>query len=161
MNGLFVTKYANINLLYIGFNRNHDLKRHKRIHLAVKPFPCNHCDKSFSRKDALKVSPDTYNAMDRVILTRITETYLGERLRQWPFRWRWNRPRGRHQVGFSQRWGEWEPSSRHSGIISVFCSRLDLVPAMELSMNLLLYNILFLFKYWALYIGYDLMAGGL
>ena len=37
------------------FNRNHDLKRHKRIHLAVKPFPCNHCDKSFSRKDALKV----------------------------------------------------------------------------------------------------------
>jgi uncharacterized CHY-type Zn-finger protein len=37
------------------FNRNHDLKRHKRIHLAVKPFPCGHCDKSFSRKDALKV----------------------------------------------------------------------------------------------------------
>lgn len=36
------------------FNRNHDLKRHKRIHLAVKPFPCHHCDKSFSRKDALK-----------------------------------------------------------------------------------------------------------
>jgi hypothetical protein len=38
------------------FNRNHDLKRHKRIHLAVKPFPCTHCEKSFSRKDALKVS---------------------------------------------------------------------------------------------------------
>lgn len=37
------------------FNRNHDLKRHKRIHLAVKPFPCSHCEKSFSRKDALKV----------------------------------------------------------------------------------------------------------
>ncbi|KAK8114106.1 hypothetical protein PG999_006175 [Apiospora kogelbergensis] len=36
------------------FNRNHDLKRHKRIHLAVKPFPCEHCEKSFSRKDALK-----------------------------------------------------------------------------------------------------------
>ncbi|KAG8528683.1 uncharacterized protein KY384_006370 [Bacidia gigantensis] len=36
------------------FNRNHDLKRHKRIHLAVKPFPCTHCDKTFSRKDALK-----------------------------------------------------------------------------------------------------------
>ncbi len=40
------------------FNRNHDLKRHKRIHLAVKPFPCGHCDKSFSRKDALKVRLD-------------------------------------------------------------------------------------------------------
>jgi hypothetical protein len=38
------------------FNRNHDLKRHKRIHLAVKPYPCGACDKSFSRKDALKVS---------------------------------------------------------------------------------------------------------
>lgn len=41
------------------FNRNHDLKRHKRIHLAVKPFPCGHCDKSFSRKDALKVRQST------------------------------------------------------------------------------------------------------
>ncbi|KAK0738728.1 hypothetical protein B0T18DRAFT_251771 [Schizothecium vesticola] len=36
------------------FNRNHDLKRHKRIHLPVKPFPCGVCEKSFSRKDALK-----------------------------------------------------------------------------------------------------------
>ncbi|OLN97268.1 Zinc finger protein 398 [Colletotrichum chlorophyti] len=40
------------------FNRNHDLKRHKRIHLAVKPFPCSFCDKSFSRKDALKDRSD-------------------------------------------------------------------------------------------------------
>jgi hypothetical protein len=37
------------------FNRNHDLKRHKRIHLAVKPFPCGNCEKSYSRKDALQV----------------------------------------------------------------------------------------------------------
>jgi hypothetical protein len=48
------------------FNRNHDLKRHKRIHLAVKPFPCNHCDKSFSRKDALKVSPQAINTLNDV-----------------------------------------------------------------------------------------------
>lgn len=36
------------------FHRNHDLKRHKRIHLEVKPFPCNWCEKRFTRKDALK-----------------------------------------------------------------------------------------------------------
>ena len=51
------------------FNRNHDLKRHKRIHLAVKPFPCGHCDKTFSRKDALKVCHlirCTYNQLIRV-----------------------------------------------------------------------------------------------
>ncbi|KAK3312754.1 hypothetical protein B0H66DRAFT_380136 [Apodospora peruviana] len=36
------------------FSRNHDLKRHKRIHLAAKPFSCPHCQKCFSRKDALK-----------------------------------------------------------------------------------------------------------
>ncbi|OTA93974.1 hypothetical protein M434DRAFT_282570 [Hypoxylon sp. CO27-5] len=35
------------------FNRNHDLKRHKQIHLP-KPFTCSSCYKSFSRKDALK-----------------------------------------------------------------------------------------------------------
>ncbi|KAK4196269.1 hypothetical protein QBC40DRAFT_209750 [Triangularia verruculosa] len=36
------------------FSRNHDLKRHRRIHSATKPFPCPNCDKCFSRKDALK-----------------------------------------------------------------------------------------------------------
>ncbi|KAK4161702.1 putative C2H2 finger domain protein [Cladorrhinum sp. PSN259] len=36
------------------FSRNHDLKRHRRIHMATKPFPCPYCDKCFSRKDALK-----------------------------------------------------------------------------------------------------------
>lgn len=46
------------------FNRNHDLKRHKRIHLAVKPFPCGHCEKSFSRKDALKVSGLAFGLME-------------------------------------------------------------------------------------------------
>ncbi|KAJ9111020.1 hypothetical protein QFC22_006616 [Naganishia vaughanmartiniae] len=35
------------------FNRNHDLKRHKRIHLEVKPFACSACRKQFSRRDAL------------------------------------------------------------------------------------------------------------
>lgn len=42
------------------FNRNHDLKRHQRIHLAVKPFGCEDCEKRFSRKDALKVSQTIY-----------------------------------------------------------------------------------------------------
>ncbi|UZJ55214.1 hypothetical protein CBS101457_004534 [Exobasidium rhododendri] len=36
------------------FARNHDLKRHQRGHLSVRPYPCQWCGKSFSRKDALK-----------------------------------------------------------------------------------------------------------
>lgn len=36
------------------FARNHDLKRHQRGHLSVRPYPCTWCGKSFSRKDALK-----------------------------------------------------------------------------------------------------------
>ncbi|GAB1318286.1 transcriptional regulator of sulfur amino acid metabolism [Madurella fahalii] len=36
------------------FSRNHDLKRHERIHVAAKPFQCDRCHKYFSRKDALK-----------------------------------------------------------------------------------------------------------
>lgn len=52
------------------FNRNHDLKRHKRIHLAVKPFPCGHCDKSFSRKDALKVRLSVNSSSHEYLLTR-------------------------------------------------------------------------------------------
>lgn len=36
------------------FHRNHDLKRHKRIHLEIKPYPCHWCSKRFTRKDALK-----------------------------------------------------------------------------------------------------------
>ena len=67
------------------FNRNHDLKRHKRIHLAVKPFPCTFCDKSFSRKDALKVSSTPFVlAWPSFVLIRtdsILETQACEGLR--------------------------------------------------------------------------------
>jgi uncharacterized Zn-finger protein len=63
------------------FNRNHDLKRHKRIHLAVKPFPCGHCDKSFSRKDALKVRLNHSFVYD-IYSNVLTEAYPGQRLWQ-------------------------------------------------------------------------------
>lgn len=71
------------------FNRNHDLKRHKRIHLAVKPFPCGHCDKSFSRKDALKVRLHSGSSLLAMggrdlehLLTGRTETHPRQELRQ-------------------------------------------------------------------------------
>jgi uncharacterized Zn-finger protein len=35
------------------FSRNHDLKRHSRIHTGVKPYKCNDCGKAFTRQDAL------------------------------------------------------------------------------------------------------------
>ncbi|KAJ8322981.1 hypothetical protein QVD99_007344 [Batrachochytrium dendrobatidis] len=35
------------------FSRNHDLKRHIRIHLGIRPYKCERCDKSFTRMDAL------------------------------------------------------------------------------------------------------------
>lgn len=38
------------------FISSHDLKRHQRIHMAVKPYVCRFCNRSFSRKDALEVS---------------------------------------------------------------------------------------------------------
>ncbi|ODQ68223.1 hypothetical protein NADFUDRAFT_81248 [Nadsonia fulvescens var. elongata DSM 6958] len=38
----------------LSFRRNHDLKRHSRSHLPVRPYDCEVCMKSFSRKDALK-----------------------------------------------------------------------------------------------------------
>lgn len=63
------------------FNRNHDLKRHKRIHLAVKPFPCTHCDKSFSRKDALKVCDESF-ALELAFTNALTAPYPCQRLRQ-------------------------------------------------------------------------------
>ncbi|KAJ1893768.1 hypothetical protein LPJ66_005566 [Kickxella alabastrina] len=36
------------------FSRNHDLKRHVKIHSGVKPHKCHKCGKSFGRSDALK-----------------------------------------------------------------------------------------------------------
>lgn len=36
-------------------NRNHDLKRHRRTHLEMKPFKCQRCNKAFSRKDAVRL----------------------------------------------------------------------------------------------------------
>jgi len=35
------------------FSRNHDLKRHIRIHLGIRPYKCDTCPKSFTRQDAL------------------------------------------------------------------------------------------------------------
>lgn len=35
-------------------NRSHDLKRHTKIHGVDRPFQCSSCDKSFTRKDALR-----------------------------------------------------------------------------------------------------------
>ena len=62
------------------FNRNHDLKRHKRIHLAVKPFPCGYCEKSFSRKDALKVSSVLISPTNKLI--SLAEAHSCQRLWQ-------------------------------------------------------------------------------
>ncbi|KAJ1994723.1 hypothetical protein H4R33_000146 [Dimargaris cristalligena] len=36
------------------FSRNHDLKRHVKIHSGVKPHQCQRCGKRFGRSDALK-----------------------------------------------------------------------------------------------------------
>jgi hypothetical protein len=35
------------------FSRNHDLKRHMRIHLNIRPYRCEYCPKAFTRMDAL------------------------------------------------------------------------------------------------------------
>lgn len=38
----------------LSFRRNHDLKRHLKIHLPVRPYICSLCSKAFNRKDALR-----------------------------------------------------------------------------------------------------------
>ncbi|KAJ7815826.1 hypothetical protein B0H13DRAFT_1522956, partial [Mycena leptocephala] len=39
----------------ISFERHHDLKRHKATHNGERPYICNGgCNKTFTRKDALK-----------------------------------------------------------------------------------------------------------
>lgn len=78
------------------FARNHDLKRHQRGHLSVRPYPCNWCGKSFSRKDALK----------RHILVKVSGQCWVSRLasallmmplvglwKGWQRRWRWGKKR--------------------------------------------------------------------
>ncbi|KAJ3276114.1 hypothetical protein HDV01_006284 [Terramyces sp. JEL0728] len=35
------------------FARQHDLKRHHRLHDGVKPYSCSYCNRNFSRQDAL------------------------------------------------------------------------------------------------------------
>jgi hypothetical protein len=103
------------------FNRNHDLKRHKRIHLAVKPFPCGHCEKSFSRKDALKVRsyPILIAAIGgRVLyskkLTGRTETYPRKRLRKElnkrHVECKWGKPIPSRQVRSYERFGRGQQS---------------------------------------------------
>lgn len=68
------------------FSRNHDLKRHMKIHLTVKPFPCTFCHKAFSRKDALKVRQVPVLGVDCYFAYQLTcpcaEAPLGPKLRR-------------------------------------------------------------------------------
>ncbi|ORX86884.1 hypothetical protein BCR32DRAFT_196343, partial [Anaeromyces robustus] len=35
------------------FSRKHDLKRHEKLHTGVRPYVCKICNKSYTRSDAL------------------------------------------------------------------------------------------------------------
>ncbi|KAI8892089.1 hypothetical protein BC833DRAFT_612674 [Globomyces pollinis-pini] len=47
------TKTFRCQICSSSFSRNHDLKRHVRIHLGIRPYACETCPKMFSRMDAL------------------------------------------------------------------------------------------------------------
>lgn len=49
-----ITKQFQCSQCPLSFRRNHDLKRHVKIHLPVRPYTCEQCSKAFNRKDALR-----------------------------------------------------------------------------------------------------------
>lgn len=49
-----VSRIFKCQLCTSSFSRNHDLKRHERIHTGLKPFACSTCSKHFTRMDALQ-----------------------------------------------------------------------------------------------------------
>ncbi|KAJ3011165.1 hypothetical protein HKX48_006989 [Thoreauomyces humboldtii] len=53
--GIPLPKPFRCELCIASFSRKHDLKRHTRVHLGIRPFGCPNsaCDKVFSRSDAL------------------------------------------------------------------------------------------------------------
>lgn len=48
------SKAFQCNQCSLSFRRNHDLKRHVKIHLPIRPYVCELCRKGFNRKDALR-----------------------------------------------------------------------------------------------------------
>jgi uncharacterized Zn-finger protein len=69
------------------FNRDYDLKRHKRVHSAVRLFSCRHCDRAFWRKDSWKVrSYKTHEGRticsEELELINIIEACPSQRLRE-------------------------------------------------------------------------------
>ncbi|KAJ1334813.1 hypothetical protein BSLG_007968 [Batrachochytrium salamandrivorans] len=54
------------------FSRNHDLKRHVRIHLGIRPYKCDMCEKSFTRMDALH-RHTAVRGCKTAVISKITE----------------------------------------------------------------------------------------